>query len=316
MPAYSSNELNPNILFSVAQNTYSLPLLLFSAVCLTVAYASYFLISRSYIAVITDVRGAKKTVYKSKTHEQRSVIAAVVRKELSRLVSSATDMLNGAFGIILGLMLTGAVLFASDGITVTMEPIFAELGIAPSDVIAPVLITLLVSISSMNMISSSALSLEGGSLWIIKSMPLSSKEILIAKTIPHIVVTAPPFVLFSIVCAIKMGVSAYYYPLYVLLPVAAAVMTALIGILLNVAFPKFDYVNEAQVVKQSLPTFLAMLIPMLLMIVFIGAVFFASLAGFALVVLWLALAVFVAVSFLLYSILAGPAARRLDRIEK
>ena len=238
-------------------------------------------------------------------------------EELSRLTSSATYMLNGGIGIFFGLLIVGAVIFASDGVILAIVPVLEQLGVTDAiEVIAPAMIMVLALVSSMNMISASALSLEGGSFWIIKSMPLTSKQILIAKAIPNALVTAPPFLLFSVVVAVAIGAPAHYYPIYVLMPAVVAVMTSLLGIILNVAFPKFDYVNEAQVVKQSLPVFLALLVPVIIMMPAVAIVLAASVSGLGVVALWLVLAAFVGISVLLYLILSGPAARRLDAIER
>ena len=292
-----------------------IPTLVFIAVSFGAAYAAYAVIARNYVSMITDSRGSAKRAYRAKRQVKRGVIHALAKKELARFASSAGYILNSSMGLIFCVLLTGGVLFAGADVISTISALASELGAARAeDVISPLLIMLYALVASTNTISASALSLEGKSFWIIKSLPVSSSDVIIAKTIPHIIICAPVTAITALVSAIAVNAPIYYYPLYILTPIVITVLFANVGILLNVLFPKFDYINEMQVVKQSLPVFLSIIVPMILMTVLGGITVVLSVLGFGLLFSILVLLVSALLVAVTYALMLGPAASRLARL--
>lgn len=292
-----------------------IPTLIYVFAVALVSFLASYIISKNYGKIITGTVSTAKREYRAERLEKRSTLHALVRKEFSRLTSSAAYMLNGATGLIFLVLIVGAVALNSDAMLTVMNEILGGMtGISASEMIVPLLTSALCMLSGMNMLSASALSLEGNSLWILKTVPVSSKEILIAKTVPHILVCAPITSIGGIILAIATGAPLYAYLFYIATPFFANVLFAFLGILLNVAFPKFEYINEAQVVKQSAPVFLSMLIATLFgMILIIGSLVL-TVIGAPIIANVITLLLTVGLSIGLYFFITGPAARKLDRI--
>lgn len=281
----------------------------FAVLSLGTAYLAYHIISTNYTRIASYKDGAKRVEYKASASVQKSAVSALVRKELRKFFSSSAYMLNSALGSIFAVFLAVVALINKAEIVGVTQ----ALGI-PGLSLTPVFISAVVLTTSMNMQSASALSLEGKSLWILKSMPISAREVLIAKTLPHIIVSTPPTLISSVLMIIASDAEPVYWIFFLLTPFVTNVLFAIIGTVLNVAFPKFDFINEAQPIKQSLPVFLIMLISMVWTLVIIGANFLLSILGLGVLVAALTLVLTLIVAGVMLLILLGPSAKKYDKI--
>ncbi len=282
---------------------------LLSAILLTVIAG--FVISKNYIKLMTVKYGAKKTEYKEKRLIQKSAFSAIVRKEFARFISSPTYMLNGGLGLILEIVL--AVLIAVNApMLFEIDPeILLEQGVSMEivkSVLVPIIVSGLLFCEAMNMISASALSLEGKNLWIIKSIPVDARSVLLAKTIPNSVLNIGASVISGIIVAIGVNVSLVYYPICVLIPAAGGVLFSLMGIIINVLLPKFEFINEAQVVKQSIATFLSMLAN-IVFTVLIAAVAVLT-VGLGVLGAYLTLLMILILCLIMYALVEGPISKK------
>ena len=282
---------------------------IFVALALASAITAYRIISRNYVSIVTSKTATLRTEFKRQTLVKGSVVRALVSKELHRFVTSSTYMLNAGIGAVFSIIVSVmAIVYSSEFDAVLVEMPMLE------GILAPMMAAALVFMSSMIMISASALSLEGKSLWILKSMPLSGRDVLIGKTLPHIIIGAPVMLVSSILVSIAIGAAPLDLLFIILIPQLANIVFALFGIIMNTAFPKFAYDNEAQVVKQSLAMTIVMFSGMVYGIIISGlsvvlSIFLSTLASHILVTaLNLALAVG------LYFILVGPSARRYEKL--
>ena len=227
--------------------------LIFALVAVGICAIAYILISKSFYAIVTDNRGAKRIKYKGERLERGSSLGALIKNEFARLFSSVTYLLNSSIGVIFQIVAAIAILVQSANISDTLLQVEAELGISGIiNYLAPILAAAIALISSTTTMSASALSLEGKSFYIIKSMPLRASEVMIAKTAPQVIITVPVSILSMILvsCAFSFGIVEIL--LSVLFVTLSAMVFAVFGTVINTAFPKFNFENEAQVVKQSL----------------------------------------------------------------
>ncbi len=290
---------------------------LFVLLTLGVSAAAYLIISRSYIKIVTAKDGAKKKKYKDTYLKKSPIMAALIKKELRLFSSSATYMLNAGLGMVFTVVVGVVVLVNKE----TIPELLAALTDVGTDrevllrIFAALISAALIFVGSTNTISASALSLEGKRLWITKTLPISARQILIAKTAPAAILPILPNLFASVCFIIALLPDPFTSLLMLLIPVTASLMSALLGTVLNAAFPKFEYQNDAQAVKQSLSVFLSMLITTLygmgcivLAFVFSLVLLMPTLA--MLLILLLNIAVSVALSFFI----AGPLARKIENI--
>ena len=244
---------------------------LFIALSALAAYIAYRLISHSYIAIVTDNSAAARTKYVARHTNRKSALWSLSLKELRKLLSSPTYMLNSAIGLVFSLLLSVFALIRRDDISEVVNLVGNELGGSDiSGIVANLMIAALIFCNSMTTISCCALSLEGKSFWILRSMPIPGRTVLLAKSMPHILLSSAVSFVCSILVMIASSAPASYWAFFILTPILANIFSALLGISLNVAFPKFSFENEAQPIKQSLPVFLVMLIMTVYSLVLIG----------------------------------------------
>ena len=220
------------------------------AVCLTVSLGAYLIISASYISIVTDVRGVKRKEYRSKSLRVSGRFIALSKKELKKFFSSPTYILNGGIGLLFAVAI-GVFALVKKDVLMALEAEMSDLLPGISGVLPAFLIFALSAVFAFTIISSAALSLEGRNLWIIKSMPLSAKEVLFAKTMPHIIVSLPTVFVSAILMIIASEASPVYWIFFFVCPLSVAFFGAFLGMFLNVCFPKFEFENDAQPIKQS-----------------------------------------------------------------
>ena len=95
------------------------------------------------------------------------------------------------------------------------------------------------------------------------------------KAYAHVVISLPCLLLSAVIFEIALGMDVIGRIMTVVYPVVMTVFFALLGLLLNLRFPKFDWINEAVAVKQSMSVFLAVMIAMISSIAPVVLYFFA-----------------------------------------
>lgn len=115
-------------------------------------------------------------------------------------------------------------------------------------------------LSSMNIITAPSISLEGKSLWIARSLPVSSWQILKAKLGLHLLFTCVPALICSICFCIALGIDAVASAAVIIIPQIYTLLCAVSGLRVNLRMPNLNWSNESVAVKQSLGVLLAMFI--------------------------------------------------------
>ncbi|MBQ8720259.1 MAG: hypothetical protein IJY65_04430 [Clostridia bacterium] len=287
---------------------------LFVLISVGVSLLAYATVSANYLKVITDKGGVKRTEYQKRRLTVASPIFAVVKKELSLFFSSATYIMNGAIGLVMTLVLSVAALVKRSDLLSVLEELGAEMQTDLTATLAPTVAVALLLLSSMTMISCSAVSLEGRNLWVIKSMPLSGREVLIAKTLPQLIMSVPVSIISGTLLSIAFGLTIPEGLLVNLVGLLGQIIFAVFGTVINTYLPKFEFENEAQVIKQSMASFLVMMAQMLFSLLIYFAASVLSLLLGSLITLGAMTLILLLVSLLLAVLLLRPAANRFERL--
>lgn len=259
------------------------------AACLLLPFALvYVMLSRTFIKTATTRRGFARTRYVERSARVASPFAALVRREGMRLLSSSTYIMNAAMGALMSLIMAGV-------LVVKGADLLAVLDMLPADYLAPIMTAALCMVSAMTTISSCAVSLEGKNLWIVKSMPVATADVLKAKLALHLLVSAPSTFLVQIAFCIVFRPDGLGIAMMLVIPQLFGLAMALIGLWANLRHPKLDWQSEAQAVKQGMSVAIAMfsgwglvLLPVIAAIFLaksamgvniVAAVFFAALAA-------------------------------------
>ena len=289
------------------------PLVILTVLSVAAAILAWKIISDNYISVVTDKRGAKRVEYKAQTLQRSSAFTALSRKELGRFFSSTNYMLNGGIGAVF-MPVAGVVAL------VNREPVemfineISLMGVDGRGAVSVLVCAGLLLIGSMTMISSSALSLEGKSLWVLKSMPVPARTVLLAKCVPHFIVATACSVPASVLFAVACSAPVWCWGFILLVPVVGNVGLSLLGIAINTAFPRFEFEHETQPIKQSVATFLMMLTSMVWALLVTGLAFLLSFAISPVIAAFAALIVNAVFAAVMYAIVCGPCVRKYEKL--
>lgn len=201
-------------------------------------------LSRPYLDLMTTHRGEAKRATAAPARQQ-SVQRALLRRELLHLGGSAAYLLNCAMGTFGLFVLGGAALYKAND----LRALAAQL---PSAEWGAVFAAFLVAmIAGTNFLTAPSVSLEGESLWLIQSLPVTSWQVLRAKLELHLLLTIPP-ALFCLVCVqLVLQFPVGTFLLAVLFVLLFVVGSASLGLILGVRMPSFHWTSEAVVIKQS-----------------------------------------------------------------
>ena len=226
--------------------------LLWSLLALLLPFAlMYWVLSRSFVRIVTTRRGAAKIRYEEKPLEASSPDRALVRREFRRLWASPTYLLNAGIGVLF-LLAGAAALVIRRGAILELLAQLPELAAS-----VPVFLMLAICcMLSTAFFTPGAVSLEGKTLWILQTMPVSGCRVLLSKLHMADLVTLPAAVLAGICCASVTDRA----PLVMAAGVLFARFVNLLGLREGILHGKLDWTNEAQAVKQSWAAMLTMLL--------------------------------------------------------
>jgi len=116
------------------------------------------------------------------------------------------------------------------------------------------------SISSSNGITSTAISREGKNLYISKYIPVSYTTQLTAKLLSGIIMSTVAIVVMLLVGIILIKPPIYLPIIILFLSMPAITFISIVGILIDLNFPKLNWDNEVKAVKQNFNVFITLLI--------------------------------------------------------
>lgn len=238
-----------------------LPFLIFSLIAILPTVLCIFIISRNFITIVTKNKSAKKAVFTKehlKSEKASSPLMAFTKKEIKRFFSSFIYMMNAGIGMVMLAVIGVLMVVKSGDLLLLWEMIQTEAPFLSSDLPSLAAMAVAMFILSTNLISAPSVSLEGKQLWIPLSMPVRGNIPLHAKSLAHIAISALPTLLFSILTILSFSPSFFMALLVLILPQLFNAYMALTGTLLNLRFPKLDWLDETAPIKQSMSVGLMM----------------------------------------------------------
>ena len=212
--------------------------------CLVPFGVMYYILSRSFISIATANHSGRRVEYKERRLEKSSIFKALIIKEFKRFISTPIYLLNSGFGFLLSVVLGVVILVKGSGIIGNIMPELAQnatIGV----------LGVLCFLAAMSTTTAPSISLEGKNIWILKSNPIKTTDILGAKLMLNLVLGVPTLVFAGLCSAYAVGATTIQTAIIVLIPVGVQIFVAIMGLVFNLYFPKLDAVNETAVVKQS-----------------------------------------------------------------
>ena len=112
----------------------------------------------------------------------------------------------------------------------------------------------------------SSISLEGKQWWIVKSLPIQTKDLFDSKILLNLSLIAPAYVIAELVLIFALKPVALELIWLLFIPVLMICFSSVFGITMNIKFPLFQWENEVAVVKQSASAFFGGIVGFLLVL--------------------------------------------------
>ena len=232
-----------------------LQLALVAAGTLVISLAVWLILERTFIGIVTTKTGhtKKKNVVKAAKAQNQEI--ALLQREFKRLAASAVYMLNCSLGTLLMIVLAVVCLIKGKYII----DMISKIPGLPDGVLMLGACMAVCAAASMNDLTAPSISLEGKNLWIVRSLPVTSWQILRAKLRLHVVLTLLPALIFDIAMIVLVKPAPLDCVMMLLIPCFYVCLTAYIGLTVSLKMPKLDWTSETAVVKQSMGVLVALL---------------------------------------------------------
>ena len=233
-------------------------LLVFIAIHIAVILAAIAFISKIYFrvnsrakSVSTPASVSQKVVFASRV---RRPFSALVKKELSRIASSPTLMVNAGFGLILFLIGVGVICFKFDALQDLLQAPDREVPLTLDDVrqyLPAVTFALMAFCGLMSFMTTTLISLEKKAINLTKTLPVSSRKILLAKVLATLAIVWPPILIGVLAMIIRFQFGVLESLLLIVAGVALPAITELFGILVDLKHANFNAETDVEIVKQG-----------------------------------------------------------------
>ena len=181
--------------------------------------------------------------YKMEQLKKTSVLGTLYKREMKRYFASSIYVQNTIVGPIMAIIFAVAVLGVGlDTIQQTME--------IPIDIAGAVPV-LLAGIFAVMTTTCTSISMEGKEWWIVKSLPIRSKDLLDSKLLFGLSLYLPFWLVSEILLIIALRPGFMELVWLVLLSLVLILFSQVVGLTANLKMPVFDWENEVSVVKQS-----------------------------------------------------------------
>lgn len=207
---------------------------------------------------------AAKHNYQMGTLKVNSVLSTLCRREFRRYFSSSIYVTNTIIGPLMGCALSIALFVAGPEILQSIFSFSFDAGQLLPFVIAGTFCIMTTTATSISM--------EGKNWWIVKSLPLSTKNILDAKILMNLLLILPFYLLSELLLILALKPGAEELLWLVLIPAVLILFSCVYGITINLYFPVLEWESEVRIVKQSASSMIGGMGGMLLAVLCAAAV--------------------------------------------
>lgn len=220
-----------------------------AGVALLLALTLYVL-AHSFISMATSTGAVSRAVYREKQAHLASPDRTLLRRELARFTASPTYMLNCGMGALLGVAAAVFLFIRSGWAHTQLLALTEQLGV-DRGILLPIGAAALCLILSTIDITAPSVSLEGKTLWLSQSLPVSPWQALRAKLRVHLLIGEPTALLcgLALVCALRPTI--YEALLLILAPLLFVPLSGCFGLFMDLRHPNLTWTSEITPIKQS-----------------------------------------------------------------
>lgn len=207
--------------------------------------------------------------FKMSGQKQNSLFKCLFVREVKQWAACSGAVLNHLIGPLLSLALVIYVV-ASGSVTKVLENFTGEdIGVSVGDVLfycRGILPLIPVFFVSVGIYTCCSVSLEGKSVWLIKSLPVKYSDFLKPKLALGLLISLPITLIVEILFGITFSASAPEIIFSVLLVTLYCLSANLFGLYINLKHPFLDWKNPAEAIKRGTATAICTLLGMFMII--------------------------------------------------
>ena len=212
------------------------------AVSLAVLGAVGLVLRRSYLRLMTTHRGARRSASRAGAIRAHSLRRALLEREFRRLGSCTSYLVNGMLASLFLPAMGAAALWKAGQLSAMLAMLPA--GYGPALGCAGVC-----AAASMNLLTPPSVSLEGKTLWLLQSLPVTPWQALRAKLDLHLACTLPPAA-FAMLCLLWVTGGSFGEGVLALLGAGLYVLfSGAMGLVFGLRLPNLHWTNETAAVK-------------------------------------------------------------------
>ena len=234
---------------------------------------------------------------------QHSQTAAMVRKEITRYFNTPVLLMNTAIGLVFFVVAVGALCLKFEDVAGSLVNSVEDFPLTIGEMRAflpGVTFAMVAFASLLTCITATMISLEGRAINNLKSLPISGVKVIMTKVLAAMLLIVPITGLGSLVMAVRFQFGLVETLLVLIGVVVMPLVTELIGIIINLKYPRFDADNDTVVVKQSASVMVATFLGLGMVLFTISLTFATVFLAGQVVGLLIMDAIYVIVSLFLY----------------
>lgn len=266
----------PVYCFGIAAEGNPLAFVGFTLATAALFLITMFIMSKTFIKITTGAKSANKVKYKEKPVKVKTPSRALLYRETKRLFSNATVLLNSSASFIVGLF--GGIMFLVNSGTLNNAIESAGENAATIKTVMIVIgVTMCFMCAAMNNICGPSVSLEAKTIDITRSLPVKTRDLLLAKQKLHIIMTLLPVLFLSVCLAVSFKMDAFLAAVFIISSAIFVFYGSAFSLTMGLKFPNLKWTNETVAVKQGAGNMINVFGGMVLSLVVGGGTFLFSL---------------------------------------
>lgn len=281
------------------------------------AFLMYIVIKKSFFKILLHENKSKNKMLKhsDKDFNSHSAFIALLQKEIARFLRTPMYFLSYGTSIFFVAMMLAYLFIKKDKFEDVVE-LLSIYGVSSTKALPAIFSMLLYQfVSSGAVLTSASINMEGKNIWIIKSLPIKTIDIMLAKGLVPVIILLPIFEVESLLLIFLFKISGSAMILLLLMPIFTMIFFSMFGLYINLSHFKLDWLSENEAFKRAggptIASFSSMGSTVLFVILYL--LIFSNIMGFF-GFMWLILAALVLGSVVMYSMLKNNAEKLLLKV--
>lgn len=236
---------------------------------------SVWTLGKKYFAINSNTKSIRISKSNNKySLKSSSPIKAIMKKEFSRFINSSVFVVNAGFSLILFIVGCIMISLKSESIINILSQTGIMIENNKINTLIPIMLFCFICATSfLTSITSSMISLEGKTINLLKSLPITPYNIIKAKVLTAIAIMLPFILIGDTIIFLNFKFDMISIVLILIASIVFPAVAELLGIIINLKYPKMDAKNDTEVIKQSMSSAISVMLGMALIGITVFSIF-------------------------------------------